>query len=578
MAQGGLRRRQPTLHRRQGYAPAAPGGYTDALRKLYDDVPDSADFVMFWWQRAAELTRSGNLRRFGFITTNSLTQVFNRRVVAQNLSAPKNPLSLDFAIPDHPWLKALSTDEQSISKAAAVRIAMTVAELGDVEGHLYRVTSEGDTRSEGTAVELSEQVGKIFPDLRVGANVGAATPLRANVELSCRGVVLHGSGFILSPQEAHNLGLGRVPGLEQHIRPYLNGRDLTGISRNKLVIDLYGLSITEVQQRFPEVYQWVFDRVKPERDQNRDPFIHENWWIFGRTRPELRKPLKGLSRYIATVETAKHRIFVFLDAITLPDNMLVNVASQDAFHLGVLSSKIHVTWALSAGGTLEDRPRYNKTRCFDPFPFPDTTEAKRQAIRQIADRLDAHRKRQQGLYPEVSLTHTYNVLEKVRSGEDFTMQDHIVYDAALVGILRELHDKLDRAVFDAYGWPHALTDEQILEHVVALNATRRAEEASGLIRWLRPEYQAPDALPTPRTLEGFLEEAPAATTRRKQPWPSAIPDQFRVVKETIRPGLPLSPQQIAANFRPGPRTRIAEILSTLVALGQARESAGRYSV
>jgi hypothetical protein len=121
-----------------------PGGYTDALRKLYDDVPDSADLVMFWWQRAAELARFGKLRRFGFITTNSLTQVFNRRVVAQNLNAPKNPLSLIFAIPDHPWLKALTTDEETISKAAAVRIAMTVAECGEHEGHLYRVTSEGE--------------------------------------------------------------------------------------------------------------------------------------------------------------------------------------------------------------------------------------------------------------------------------------------------------------------------------------------------------------------------------------------------------------------------------------------------
>ncbi len=63
-------------------------------------------------------------------------EVFNRRGVAQNLSAANNPLSLDFAIPDHPWLKALSTDEHSISKAAAVRIAMTVAEVGDREGHL----------------------------------------------------------------------------------------------------------------------------------------------------------------------------------------------------------------------------------------------------------------------------------------------------------------------------------------------------------------------------------------------------------------------------------------------------------
>jgi hypothetical protein len=368
-----------------------PGGYTDALRELYTDVPDSADLVMFWWQRAAELTRSGQIRRFGFITTNSLTQVFNRRVVAQNLNAPKNPLSLLFAIPDHPWLKALSTDEDTISKAAAVRIAMTVAERGEVEGHLYRVISEGDTGSEGTAVELSEQTGKIFADLRIGADVTGATALRSNEDLSCPGVKLHGAGFIVSPEEAATLGLGRIPGLDQHIRPYLNGRDLTGTSRNKLVIDLFGLSIAEVQQGFPEVYQWVHDRVKPERDENRRATYSENWWTFGEPRANFRPALRGLSRYIATVETAKHRIFVFVDASVLPDNRLVNFALSDAFSLGVLSSSVHVSWTLASGGTLEDRPIYTKTRCFDPFPFPVCTEPQQQTIRDLAERLDAHR-------------------------------------------------------------------------------------------------------------------------------------------------------------------------------------------
>lgn len=50
---------------------------------------------------------------------------------------------------------------------------------------------------------------------------------------------------------------------------------------------------------------------------------------------------------------------------------------------------------------------------------------------------------------------------------------------------------LDAAVIDAYGWPHDITDEQILENLVALNAERAEEERNGLIRWLRPEYQAP---------------------------------------------------------------------------------------
>ncbi|WP_345946922.1 type IIL restriction-modification enzyme MmeI [Bradyrhizobium sp. 197] len=50
---------------------------------------------------------------------------------------------------------------------------------------------------------------------------------------------------------------------------------------------------------------------------------------------------------------------------------LVVIAIDDAAQLGVLSSRIHVVWALAQAGTLEDRPRYTKSQCFDPFPFPD---------------------------------------------------------------------------------------------------------------------------------------------------------------------------------------------------------------
>jgi len=225
---------------------------------------------------------------------------------------------------------------------------------------------------------------------------------------------------------------------------------------------------------------------------------------------------------------------------------------------------------------LEDRPIYTKSRCFDPFPFPDCIDARKETIRDLAERLDAHRKRQQQLNPDLTLTEMYNALEKLRANEEFTEQDHNIYDVGLIGILRELHDELDRAVFDAYGWPHDLTAEQILYRVVALNAERRTEEASGVIRWLRPEYQSPNYVPTTGTLAGFIEEAPV--TRRKQPWPTAIPDQFRVIKEAMRSASPQTPQQIASSFRPAPRTRVAEILATLAALGQARESAGRYSL
>ena len=455
---------------------------------------------------------------------------------------------------------------------------MTVAERGEHEGRLYRVTSEGDPNSEGTAVELSEQVGKILPDLRIGADIASATALKSNEDLCCRGVQLLGAGFIVTPEKASELGLGRIQGLEKHIRPYLNGRDLTGTSRGVMVIDLFGLSASEVQRQFPEVYQWVYDRVKPERDENRRASYVENWWIFGEPRANFRPALRGLPRYISTVETAKHRIFVFLDAEVLPDNRLVNFAMEDAFGLGVLSSSIHVAWTLAAGGTLEDRPIYTKTVCFDPFPFPDCTPAQKQSVRDVAERLDAHRKRQQQLHSWLTVTDMYNVLEKLRSGGELSEREREIYDAGLVGVLRELHDELDSAVFEAYGWSRDLTTEQILERVVALNAERRTEEASGIVRWLRPEYQAPNAVAVTLQLVGLAEAEPIAVVRRKQPWPATLPDEVRAVRDALR-AVPLqTPAQIAERFRPARRRRVEEILETLTALGQTRYSEGRYSL
>jgi SAM-dependent methyltransferase len=545
-------------------------GYVSALRKVYDDVPDSADFVMYWWQRAAELARAGKLRRFGLITTNSLPQVFNRKVVEQNLNAAKDPLSLVFAISDHPWMKALAPEERDTTRYAAVRIAMTVGERGDHQGHFYRVVREGNGRAEGTDVELAEQMGKIFADLKIGANVAGAVPLESNEGLSSRGISLHGAGFIVTPEQAVLLGLGRVPGLENHIRPYINGRDLTSRSRQVMVIDLFGLTEQEVKRRFPEVYQWVYDHVKPERDQNPRPTYRLSWWIFGEPRALFRPALKGLARYISTVETAKHRVFVFLDSSILPDNKLVNFALSDALCFGVLSSRIHIKWALSTGSTLEDRPVYVKTVCFDPFPFPDCGETQKNIIRDVAERLDAHRKRQQELQPWLTLTGMYNVLEKLRAAESFTKEDRSIYEAGLVGILRLLHDELDAAVFEAYGWSPTLTTEQILEKLVALNVQRHAEEAGGLVRWLRPDFQAPNALPTQATLGGFLPAEAASAKLRKQPWPATLTDQVRVVKDSLRAQPLQTPQQIASGFKPASRTRIAEILETLTALGQTR--------
>jgi len=552
-------------------------GYAEALWKAHPHMNESADFVMYWWDRAAELlTRKGSrLRRFGFVTTNSITQEFSRRVMAERLKA-KKPVSLLMAIPDHPWTRATRD-------AAAVRIAMTVATAGTHEGVLREVIREADLDSDTPVVDLSERQGTINSDLTVGVDITSARPMQANDYVCSPGVKLHGAGFIVTPQQADTLGLGKRQGLERHIRNYRNGRDLMARPRGVMVIDLFGLSAEEARARFPEVYQHLLATVKPERDKNNRAYRRENWWLFGENNPQFRQCLAPLPRYIATVETAKHRVFQFLDASILPDNMLVCMGLDDAYYLGVLSSRAHVTWTLGSGGTLEDRPRYTKSLCFDPFPFPEPLDGLRDDIRAVAEELDAHRKARQAEHPRLTLTQMYNVLEKLRAGTSLDADDERIKTEGLVLILKELHDRLDALVFQAYGWPADLSDEEVIARLVALNKERASEEARGTVRWLRPAYQKARAGIVEevalKATEGQGEMALVAAVAKEQK--PRFPDDEVARTAAVMAALAnstggIDAATLASTFRQGKRIepQIRATFTSLMRLGFASSSDG----
>jgi hypothetical protein len=302
--------------------------------------------------------------------------------------------------------------------------------------------------------------------------------------------------------------------------------------------------------------------------------------------PDFRNALVGLPRYIVTVETAKHRVFQFLDASILPDNKLLCIALADAYHLGVLSSRIHVAWALRAGGWLGvgNDPVYVKSKCFDPFPFPDPPEALKAQIREAAEDLDALRKRVQSEHSGLTLTQIYNVLEKLRAGVPLTPQEESIKDRGLVLILRELHDKIDALIAQAYGWPNDLPDEEILARLVALNAERAAEEKRGLIRWLRPDYQRAMAgviaEAAPRPEEEQLEAALVveAGKEQKPSFPAADVERMAAVYAALaRARAPQDARAIAATFRQGARVErpIERILKAWARVGQFHTSDGK---
>jgi hypothetical protein len=574
-------------------------GYAEALWAAHPDMPKSADFVTYWWDRAAELLtrKETKLRRFGLITTNSITQTFSRRVIEKHLKA-KDPIHLVFAIPDHPWLKA--------SDKAAVRIAMTVGEAGSGAGRLNAVVREEALDTDAPIVALTSVAGQINAKLAVGADLTLPVSLVANTGVCSPGVKLHGAGFVVTRAEAAGLGLGTLPDLENHIRPYLNGRDLAQRSRGRLVIDMFPLPADEVRVRFGAAYQWLAQRVRPEREENSRAAYRHAWWIFGEPRKELREFIQDLPRFVSTVETSKHRLFWLIDSAVRPDNMLVNIGVDDSGLHTVLSSRLHVAWAIATGGWLGvgNDPRYNKTRCFDCFPFPDLAElpaALVARLRDLGERLDEHRKARQAEHADLTMTGMYNVLERVRAldfgteTEPFTAKERAIYERGLIGILKEIHDDIDRAVFEAYGWsdlgeklvgrPGATmpidvkapgqeqAEEELLTRLVALNRERAEEEKRGRVRWLRPDYQIPrfgKGVTREEQIEADMEAPLAPTTLHA--WPKDPLDQIKLVRGALLGGdRPASADDIAAAFKGGRNRRdaVERVLTTLIEIGQA---------
>jgi len=538
-------------------------GYVEALTTAYPEVPENADYVMYWWYRAAELARHSNIRRFDFITTNSIAQIMNRPVVEQALNADP-PISIRLAIPDHPWVDS--------ADGAAVRVAMTVAERGPAQGARQTVLKEVEVPNGEVDARLTPSVfGRIGPDLRVGRSPSEAAVLRSNEAIAYWGVKFYGDGFILTPEEARLL-LGE--GERVLYRPFISGRDLTTSTRDLLAIDCDKLSEEQVADGWPITYQWLLTRVKPVRQHNPRAFKRERWWIFGENQPGMRAAVAGLTRYIATTETAKHRVFHLLSTKVLAEGTVAVIALDDAFFLGVLSSRVHVAWALAAGGTLEDRPRYNKTVCFDPFPFPAATNEQKQLIRELGEQLDAHRKRQQALHPDLTITGMYNVVEKLRSGEPLTEKEKAIHEKGLVSILKQMHDKLDDAVFEAYRWPRSLSDDAILERLVALNDERAEEEKRGIVRWLRPDFQNPQESVEPAQIamagvDAVIRPArvPAAPPEKIE-WPVRLAERIAAVRnEFMISSDSFDTSAVMKRFKRARRRDIEEVLESLEALG-----------
>lgn len=550
--------------------------YVEALRSAWPKVPKSVDLVMYWWDRCAELTHAGIVKYFGLVSTNSIKQITNRAVIDRWKQA-RPAIHLNYAIPDHPWMDDETT--------AQVRISMTVASRRGAIGKLEAIKSEQKVKGQPNVVDLTGTFGRIHSNLTVGVNITDCRPLKSNDGLSFMGVIPSGTGFRISAEKLIECGFNPSE-LPAVVKRYLVGNELTDNKAPGFIIDYFGLDENQARAASPALYQFVFNHVKHDREirsggtSDSQQYASE-WWLFAKPRPGMRAALQGLTRYAATTETSKHRWFTFLEVDVLPDQKIRGVASADAFILGVLNSRIHTLWSDAAGGRqgVGNDPVYNNTVCFEPFPFPTNVSNQLKAhIRVESEALDSLRKQVLARHEDLTLTKLYNVLELLREGRALTESERDIHDRGLVTLIRQHHDEIDALVTKAYGWSEDITDEEVLVRLVALNKERAAEEAKGLVHWLRPEYQAPDySAPITQTLD--LDEVPPVMPDNVIPWPTSLPEQVSAVQSILAASqAPLAAQDVARAFKGKRATTVRPVLEALAGIGMARRlKDGRYA-
>ena len=449
--------------------------YFDRLNTVYaPDVPGGADLVCYWFEKARSCIRSQKAFLAGLVATNSIRQQANRKCLERIVEQ----MNIFDAWSDMAW----------VNDGAAVRVSLVC--FGQQQSHVL----------DGVCVD------EIYADLRAGTNLTSAKKLEENQGASFFGLALAGPFSVDQSTAISWLSMPNPNGEPNSkvLKPLFNGTDLTGRWDGRWVVDFAQLPESDASL-YEVPFGYVETNVKPVRLTNKRKSRAENWWRHGEARPAMRKALSGRFRYIATSEKSKHRFFAWLRSSIAPDNRLIVISREDDFIFGLLSSRFHVVWSLAMGSTLEDRPAYATTTCFDTFPFPahltpkDTAEwrgvipadcsvkAMAEKIAAAAEKLNSLR--DAWLNPPEWVDWVITPEEEkagfpkrpvAKSGHEADVKKRTLTNLynARPAWLDLAHKELDAAVAEAYGWTDytpEMPDEEILRRLLALNLERSAK-------------------------------------------------------------------------------------------------------
>ncbi len=318
--------------------------YTFPLRRVYEGrVPGGADLVCYWFEKARKAIEVNGLGAAGLVATNSIRGGANRKV-------------LD-AICKSTRIYEAWSDEGWVNEGAAVRVSLVAFGHADQRPNLD-----------------GEEVDAISSDLQGTQGVSEVQKLLASTDASFIGTQKNGPFDVPREIAVQWLRLPNPHGKSNALvlRPWANGLDVTRRPQNRWVVD-FGCDMPLNEAVLFEVpFAHVDQVVKPTRTSVRRDRHRTHWWLYGDARPGLRDQLSKIQRFVVTPMVAKHRVFAWMPAVQIPENLCVAIARADDTTFGILHSRFHELWSLRMCTWLGvgNDPRYTPTTCFETFPFP----------------------------------------------------------------------------------------------------------------------------------------------------------------------------------------------------------------
>ena len=348
-------------------------------------------------------------------------------------------------------------------------------------------------KNAGLAVRLDgEQVSHINADLTTGLNMTGAERLTSNRGEAFIGGMKKGAFDITGNLARDWLRLPSNPNLRPNsdvLRPWMNAMDVTRRPADKWIVD-FGHGMTEAEAALYEApFSHILEEVKPDRLKNKRAELQRYWWRHDRSGKTLFSHIAQLPRYIATPRVAKYRLFTWLDGRVCPDGQLVVIARDDDTTFGILHSRFHESWSLRQGTWLGvgNDPRYTPTTTFETFPFPEGLSPDipaddyannphaitiAEAARRLVELRDNWLNPPDWVewvdepvpgYPTRPVARDDATARQLKSR---TLTN--LYNAR-PRWLADAHARLDAAVADAYGWEAAISEEDALAELLALN-------------------------------------------------------------------------------------------------------------